>query len=84
MYEKTTKKQRKMFSMFTSESINILPSVLPKIHKNNNAYKYRTMITVGIILVIILVIAVVVGMTCKVMSVRIYQPPREETWHDEW
>lgn len=38
------------------------------------------MLTVGIVLVVILVGLVVVGLVCKVMAVKIYEPPREEKW----
>ena len=38
------------------------------------------MLSVGIVLVVILVGLVVLGLICKVMAVKIYEPPREETW----
>jgi hypothetical protein len=38
------------------------------------------MLTVGIVIVVVLVGLVVLGLVCKIASVKIYEPPREETW----
>ena len=53
--------------------------VFAKKHKRM-ARVHSKMLTVGIVLVVVLVGLVVLGLICKVMAVKIYEPPREEKW----